>query len=175
MKYGATSTMKNVAQFTQSELVQLIAEKLSADGFKVIPADYEIEFVTSASGETSALVTGVVKDPDLTDAVPDGDAPTTVRSTPTHQLPAGLERSTRVGLQVALTFKPQTQEKLTKKVLEIIAREEGDNDAFIDFLRNPVNIRRGDRLLAQEASSPIYRSSSSSRCTGWRRWRHGPG
>jgi hypothetical protein len=62
-----------------------------------------------------------------------------VRSAPIHQFPEGLERTTRIGLQVALTFKPQTQEKLTKKVLEIIAREEGDNDAFIDFLRNPVN------------------------------------
>ncbi len=133
--------MNNVARITQEELIQLIAEKITADGFKVIPADYEIEFVTSASGKTSALVTGVVKDPDLDEegqVVPRQSmlAPYPVTSVITpakpvahEDLPLELERSTRVALQVALTFKPQTQEKLVKKVLETLMREVPAEDA----------------------------------------------
>ena len=115
--------MNNVAQITQDELIQLIAEKLSADGFKVIPTDYKVEFVTSADGKTSALVTGLVKESDL-----DGEgqvvtsAITPAKAVAHEDLPPGLERGTRVALQVALTFKPQTQEKLTKKVLEALMR-----------------------------------------------------
>jgi len=132
--------MKNIAQITQEELIQLIAEKISADGFKVIPSEYTVQFVTSADGQTSALITGVVKDPDVADAVPEGGA--TVVASPTQELPAGLERSARVALQVVLTFKPQTQEKLVKKVLETLLRESGGqpgNQTYADRLGGTIN------------------------------------
>ena len=131
--------MKNVAQITQDELIQLIAEKISADGFKVIPADYEIEFVTSPTGKTSALITGIVKDPDVDEAVPEQPSmlaphPVTSVISPAkdvalEDIPIGLERSTRVALQVALTFKPQTQKKLVKKVLEALVQQVPADDA----------------------------------------------
>jgi len=131
--------MKNIAQITQEELIQLIAEKISADGFKVIPSEYTVQFVTSADGQTSALITGVVKDPDVADAVPEGGA--TVVASPTQELPAGLERSARVALQVVLTFKPQTQEKLVKKVLETLLRESGGQPGYLRY-----DNRHADRL-----------------------------
>lgn len=51
--------MKDVVQFTQDDLEELIKEKLSEEGRKVIPKELTIEFVSSSSG-TSALITGVV-------------------------------------------------------------------------------------------------------------------
>jgi hypothetical protein len=101
--------MNHVAQITQQELEELIAQKLSADGFKVTPLNYTIEFVTSADGKTSALVSGVVKDVELENVQ--------------EPVPPNLERSTRVALQVALTFKPQTQLRLQEKVLESLERD----------------------------------------------------
>ena len=129
--------MKSVAQITQAELIKLIAEKLSADGIKVIPTDYPVQLVTSAAGETSALITGIVKDPEIPVATPEESS---VVGPSSQELPAELERSIRIALQVMLTFKPRSQEKLVKSVLEVLAREEDaeDQEAFIDFLRAPV-------------------------------------
>lgn len=53
--------MKHVVQFTQDDLIELIKEKLSEEGRKVIPREFTIEFVSSSSG-TSALITGVVQE-----------------------------------------------------------------------------------------------------------------
>jgi hypothetical protein len=52
--------MKELVQYSEAELVELLKQDLSANGHKVIPRDFTIEFVTNAVGETSALITGVV-------------------------------------------------------------------------------------------------------------------
>jgi len=114
--------MKNVAQITQDELIQLIAEKLGADGFKVIPKDYAVQFVTSADGKTSALVSGLVKESDFSSQLLPATTPAEEEALEAQE---GLERSTRAALQVALTFKPQTQEKLVKGVLETLVQQTG--------------------------------------------------
>lgn len=53
--------MKKIMQITHDELVTLIKDKLEADGVKDSP-EVMIEFVTSAKGETSALITDLVQE-----------------------------------------------------------------------------------------------------------------
>lgn len=110
--------MNNVVQFNQPELETLIAEKLSGNGLKVIPAEYTITFVTDAEGKTSALVTGVVEDPDANVQEPEPDT--------------GLTRTVRVALRLLLTNRPQKKPLLVTKVLNHLEPSGRENQSVVE-------------------------------------------
>ena len=115
--------MKNVAQITHEELLELIILKLTGDGHALKEGEFAVQFVTSADGKTSALISGLVKESDFSSQLLPATTPAEEEAL--EEVPEGLARSTRVALQVALTFKPQTQEKLVKGVLQTLVQQTG--------------------------------------------------
>lgn len=102
--------MKNVVQLSHEDLLEMIILKLTGEGLALLENDFAVEFVTSADGSTSALITGAVPEKDI------------VREPEDEPEKPDLRAATRKALKNALGNVPLLQARLMEIVLDTLPR-----------------------------------------------------